>query len=250
MSLEEIIEREDLGLEVLHPGGMKITEELARLCHIKEGSRVLDVACGTGETACHLAEKLRCRVTGIDHSPLMIELAQRKARERGVEDLVTFQLADAHRLPFPPESFDAVISECTLCLLDKKVALREMCRVVRRGGWVGIHDIAWKEGVPERVKVRLKEIEGEVPETFSGWRKLFEEMGLTEIIILDRSDLIPRWMKEMRKEIGLRGELRIFLRILKEEGLKGLRDSVSSMRIFQSRYTGYVLMAGRKPKES
>lgn len=44
---------------------------------------MLDVACGTGESAYHLAEKFRCRVIGIDHSPLMIEKARRKARERG-----------------------------------------------------------------------------------------------------------------------------------------------------------------------
>ena len=47
-SLETLIEDLDLGLEVLHPGGLEITRELAQLCRIGRGARVLDVASGTG----------------------------------------------------------------------------------------------------------------------------------------------------------------------------------------------------------
>ncbi len=99
MSLEEILEKEDLGIEVLHPGGLEITKELAELCGINRKSKVLDVACGTGESACFLSETFGCEVVGVDASPIMIEKAKKKAKMRGVERKTTFILADAHKLP-------------------------------------------------------------------------------------------------------------------------------------------------------
>jgi cyclopropane fatty-acyl-phospholipid synthase-like methyltransferase len=62
LSLESLIENEDLGIEILHPGGLDITRELAGLCNIKENAFVLDVASGTGESACYLAETLGARI--------------------------------------------------------------------------------------------------------------------------------------------------------------------------------------------
>ncbi|MCA6214535.1 methyltransferase domain-containing protein [Thermococcus bergensis] len=247
MNLEEILEEENLGIEVLHPGGLEITRELAELCGINEKSKVLDVACGTGETACFLAETFGCEVVGVDASPLMIEKAKNKAKMRGLEGKTTFILADAHKLPFPDNTFDVVISECTLCLLNKEVALREIVRVVKPNGYVGIHDVAWKEDTPETLKLKLKEIEGEEPETIEGWRRIFEKAGLMDVIVIDKSHLIPEWMKEMRKEVGIIGELKIFLKILRKEGLKGLKNAWESMKIFESPYTGYVIIVGRKP---
>ena len=48
------------------------------------GKLVLDVASGTGESACYLVQNLGCRVTGLDHSAVMLETAKRKAMERGL----------------------------------------------------------------------------------------------------------------------------------------------------------------------
>jgi SAM-dependent methyltransferase len=72
------------GPPVLHPGGLEGTRELAELCRVSSGKRVLDVASGTGERACYLAEVFRCKVTGIDHSGYMVEMAKRKAEKRGL----------------------------------------------------------------------------------------------------------------------------------------------------------------------
>jgi len=247
MSLEEILEEEDLGIEILHPGGLEITRELAELCGINEKSRVLDIACGTGESACFLSETFGCEVVGIDASLIMIKKAKKKAKMIGVERKTTFILGDAHKLPFPDNTFDVVISECALCLLNKEAALKEMVHVVKPNGRVGIHDVAWKENTPEKLKLKLREIEGEEPETIEGWKRLFEKAGLVDIVVLDKSHLIPERMREMRRQVGLWGELKIFLKILKKEGLKGLKNAWESMKIFESSYTGYVIVVGRKP---
>lgn len=242
-SLERLIESEDLGLELLHPGGLEITRELARLCGIDRGTSVLDVACGSGESACFLAETLGADVTGVDASERMVARARKKA-EAGELD-VRFQRADAHRLPFPDGVFDVAISECTLSLLEKDRALAEMVRVTRPGGRVGIHEICWKETAPAELRERLVELEGERPETLDGWRSLLERSGLEDVRAYDRSALMPRWMRDTRRRLGLRGRLRISWIVLRRWGPRGLRRVLESERIFASEQLGYGLVVGR-----
>lgn len=160
-SLEALVEEMDLGIEILHPGGLEITRELVELCHIGRDSLVLDVACGTGETACFLVETYGCRVIGLDASSFMIAKAERKAGQRGLD--IKFVEGDAHNLPFPNNYFDIVISECTVCLLDKEKAIKEMVRVVKSGGYVGIHDVCWREDTPRELREKLLLLEGEDP---------------------------------------------------------------------------------------
>ena len=64
-SLESLIETELLKLQNLHPGGLELTEELAELCQVRRGTEVLELACGTGESACFLAERLGCPVVSL-----------------------------------------------------------------------------------------------------------------------------------------------------------------------------------------
>lgn len=117
-SLEHLIETEDLHVEILHPGGLDITRELAELCRISKGASVLEVACGTGETACLLGSKFGARVIGVDQSRRMIQRANEKAKQQGLE--IDFQLADAHNLPFNDNFFDAVLSECAVCHFGRR----------------------------------------------------------------------------------------------------------------------------------
>lgn len=243
-SLEQLVESEDLGLEVLHPGGLNLTRELARLCHIRAGTTVLDVASGSGETACYLARELGVQVVGVDCSDAMIERAREKAAQRSLQ--IEFQKADAHQLPFKEGAFDAAISECTLCLLEKERAIGEMVRVIKPGGCVGIHDMCWSGDVPEKIRLRLARVEGERPETLEGWKTLFEKAGLIDVEALDRSALIPDWLRGIKTRLGLAGQMRIFIKIVRRWGIRGLRNALQAERIFRSRYTGYGIIVGRK----
>ena len=63
ISIELLIGNDDLGIEVLHPGGLALSTEFARLCQIRNGTRVLEVASGAGESACLLAADFGARVT-------------------------------------------------------------------------------------------------------------------------------------------------------------------------------------------
>jgi len=243
-SLEALIETELLQVESLHPGGLELTEEFAELCEVRRGSDVLELACGTGESACWLAERRGARVVGLDRSPRMIQRAEQKARARGLE--VAFREADAHHLPLPDAAFDVAICECTLCLLDKEQVLREMVRVVRPGGRVGMHDGCWREDTPDDLKRTLAEIEGERPETLEGWQRLFAQAGLAEIRAVDKSSLIPRWMKESRKQLGRVGQLALAWKVIRRWGFRGLRRILRSERVFSSKRLGYGIVVGTR----
>ncbi len=243
-SLENLVEAENLGLEILHPGGAEVTRELAALAAIAPGTRVLDVAAGTGATARLLAMELGARITTVDVSPSMIERQRRKLSSR--RPAVEVVQADAHELPFRDDCFDVVISECAVCHFDKRRSIGEMARVVRPGGRVGIHDLCWKENAPDALKRRLIEIEREAPGTIGDWIGVFESAGLDEVRAFERPRLIADWMRAMRHTLDLVGYLAIGARVLRRWGIQGLRRILESQRIFASPYLGYVLVIGMK----
>lgn len=244
VSLEALIESGDVELPVLHPGGLASTRALAEMCHAGPGRRLLDVASGTGETACYLAANLGCTVTGLDHSAYMVQTAKRKAKERGLA--VEFREGDAHDLPFEDATFDAAISECTTCALNKQRAIEEMVRVTRRGGYVGISDLYWKENAQDRIKTRLGELENEYPETLAGWTVLFERAGLQEIQTRDLSGSLAAMSHEMRKELGAMGQLRILLRVVRRWGVAALARIAAAERILRNKNLGYAIVVGHK----
>jgi ubiquinone/menaquinone biosynthesis C-methylase UbiE len=244
-SLESLIETLDLGEEVLHPGGLATTRELAELCQINSTTRVLDVASGTGEPFCFLAETFHCQAVGVDSSGAMVRRAQKKAEDRQLK--VEFIQGDAHQLPFEADRFDVALSECTICLLDRERALGEMVRVVRPGGHVGFHDLCWKEDTPELLKRRLAEIEKEYPETLEGWKHLAARAGLVDVVAVDRSDLIPRWTRDFKRRLGITGQLWALWQIVRRWGIRGLLRIKESEGIFRSEHMGYCLIVGRKP---
>lgn len=113
------------------PGMQRTQEELTlraiELLEMTTG-KVLDIGCGTGYSTAVLHEQ-GFSVIGIDSSEEMVE----KAKELGVDARV----ADMHSLPFPDESFDAIISISTIqWSQDPKSLAREFQRVLRKGGKV------------------------------------------------------------------------------------------------------------------
>lgn len=125
-----------------HPGGLRLTEELAGLLTLTPASLVLDVASGKGTSAFFLAEKFGCRVLGVDLSEENVHQANAEARAKGISEKVQFELGDAESLPLASGIFDAILCECAFCTFPSKaVAAAEFHRVLRPGGSVGISDI-------------------------------------------------------------------------------------------------------------
>jgi arsenite methyltransferase len=129
-----------------HPGGAELTNRLGQILNLTSRTRLLDVAAGRGASAIFLAERFGCEVVGIDYSRENVSAGNEEARAKRLSGKVTFQWADAEKLPFLDGSFDAVICECGFCTFpDKHGAAREFNRVLPAGGRVGLSDLT-REG--------------------------------------------------------------------------------------------------------
>lgn len=105
---------------------------LASLVPVGGGTKALDLACGTGDIAFHLASR-GARVVGLDITPRMLELARR--RPEASAQRVDFVAGDMTALPFPASSFDVVSTGYGLRnVATLSEALREIARVLRTGG--------------------------------------------------------------------------------------------------------------------
>jgi len=101
--------------------------------------KYLDVGCGNGFTALHLASTYGFDVTGIDVDPEQIRLAQEAAGSRGD---VRFQVADATHLPFDAATFDLVATNKTTHHIPAwRTAVAEMLRVLKPQGFFIFGDL-------------------------------------------------------------------------------------------------------------
>jgi ubiquinone/menaquinone biosynthesis C-methylase UbiE len=92
---------------------------------------VLEVAIGTGRNLPYYPEGIR--LTGIEFSRAMLDLARRRADELGLQ--VDLRVGDAQALDLPDASFDTVVCTLSLCAIpDDRRAVAEMWRVLRPGG--------------------------------------------------------------------------------------------------------------------
>ena len=156
------------------------------LPHLKSGMTLLDCGCGPGTITLGLAEVVApAQATGIDIEPGMIAQAKAFAVERGVEN-VEFQQADILDLPFPDNSFDVVLTSAVLEHLgDPRSAVKELHRVVKQGGLVGVVNTDWGDPLisPEN-------------ESVSRFFEIFERGFNLYGGSLNRGRHARRWMRE------------------------------------------------------
>lgn len=240
-----------------HFGGLEATDELVELCKIGEGSYVLDVGCGVGQTPCYLAKRYGCRVVGVDINERMIERSRETAERQGVADMTEFRVADAQDLSFMDETFDAVITESvTVFPEDKQRAVREYARVTRPGGYVGLNEATWLKTPPppEIIAWASQDLGACVkPQTPDDWVGLLEDAGLTRTFV-DVREVRPRIeAKGLIRRYGYGGMLRTlyrglsmylsnpaYRRFVKEVRKEGITpDNLEE-------YLGYGLFVGRK----
>jgi SAM-dependent methyltransferase len=113
-----------------------VSENLCEAVDVHAGSTVLDVACGSGNTAIAAARRF-CTVTGIDYVPALLDRAQERAAAERLS--IHFERGDIEHLPFPDASFDVVLSTFgSMFAPDQARTASEMTRVCRSGGKIGM----------------------------------------------------------------------------------------------------------------
>jgi ubiquinone/menaquinone biosynthesis C-methylase UbiE len=99
------------------------------------GAVVLEIGVGTGKNIPYYPSDVH--ITAIDLTPGMLERAQRRLQDSGLDSRVDLQLGDVQALDFPDNSFDTALGTFVFCSVpDPVLGLREMKRVVRPGGRV------------------------------------------------------------------------------------------------------------------
>lgn len=109
---------------------------------LQPGESVLEIGFGTGNSLLDFAERVGPEgdVHGIDISPKMREVAEKKLQDQGLTDRVALKISDGRQLPFSDDTFDAVFMSFTLELFpleDIPIVLGEIARVLKPGGRAG-----------------------------------------------------------------------------------------------------------------
>lgn len=113
-----------------------VGESLAEAADVRAGERVLDVAAGNGNATLAAARRF-ARVTSTDYVPHLLEKGAGRARAEGLD--VLFEVADAEALPYADASFDVALSTFGIMFTpEHHRAARELLRVVRSGGRIGL----------------------------------------------------------------------------------------------------------------
>nr|WP_042188136.1 methyltransferase domain-containing protein [Kibdelosporangium sp. MJ126-NF4] len=127
----------------------RLTDLMTDRLRVARGDHVLDVGCGVGGPAVRIARRTGAKVTGISNSGEQISRASAFAQSTGMGDVVEFRHADATRLPFPPDSFDAAIAvESIFHMPDRAVVLSQICQTLRPGGRLVLTDFVERAPIP------------------------------------------------------------------------------------------------------
>jgi len=212
-------------------------EALLKELNPRKGMRVLDIGSGSGETVLSIAEKVgpTGKAVGVDFSPEGVALAKEMAKERKLENIAEFHQTNALELPFPDGTFDAVISECVVCLIqDKQKALNEKVRVLKPGGRVIMHDVVTWAPMPQAMRADQKLycecVGGAV--SLDEYFKMMKKAGLTDIKTVDFTKDVKKMMN-----VGLVAQA---LNLKDDKAVHEIVDYVRKGGI------GYALLIGTK----
>ncbi len=122
-------------IDHLHTGGLATTKDQAAGITLTAGMRVLDIGCGIGGPARHLASTFGCRVDGIDLTPEFIAVGQELTKRTGLAARVVLREGDGLALDYPDQAFDVVwCQNVTMHIADKDRFLAGVRRVLKPGG--------------------------------------------------------------------------------------------------------------------
>ncbi len=183
---------------------------LVRAVDPQPGARVLDVATGTGMVAMAMARRSACEVVALDQSEAMLGAATaRVRRDAQLAARISFVHGEAERLPFGDGEFDGLTFTYLLRYVDDRSAtMRELARVVRPGGRIGMVEF----GVPRNAWLRaLWRVYTRVGLPLIGrfvspaWREVGAFLGPSiEDLAAQEPDLIGLWHAAGIRDVHLR----------------------------------------------
>lgn len=233
-----------------HLGGLPATRRLLELCHAERATELLEVGCGTGAGTAYAARAYGCHIVGVGLSPKMIDWAGKRVHEASATDRVELRVADVLELPFGDGRFDAVLCESVLAFVpDKARAIREMVRVTRPAGHVGLNEGIWIGEVSTEAAETARRLGSEILAE-DDWRALWDASGLEDRTVIVRALDPGAEVRSRLRWIGLSWAVRAWARALwllatKPEIRRASRTVASGGQALES--TGFALLVGTKP---
>ncbi|KAL3642568.1 Gamma-tocopherol methyltransferase, chloroplastic [Castilleja foliolosa] len=212
----------DVSLSDHRSAQIRMIEESLRFASLSDDSKqqprnIVDVGCGIGGSSRYLARKYGARSQGITLSPFQAKRAQELAAAQGLDDKVSFQVADALNQPFPDGQFDLVWSmESGEHMPDKTKFVNELARVVAPGGTIII--VTWcHRDLPsseESLNPDEEKLLNKICDAFflpawcstSDYVKLLQSLSLEDIKAADWSQYVaPFWPAVIKSALTWKG---------------------------------------------
>jgi SAM-dependent methyltransferase len=115
-----------------------------------ERPRILDIGCGPGAATLALARLTEGEIVGLDtHQPYLDRLVA-SAEEHGFSDRIRTVNRSMDDMDFHPESFDLIWAEGSIYIIGFDRGLREWRRLLKRGGFLGVHEVVWLKPDPPK----------------------------------------------------------------------------------------------------
>ena len=141
-------------LDQFHVRGAQATAELAACLSLTPATRVIDVGCGLGGPARHLASVYGCAVVGIDLNARYVALADMLTERAGLSSLVRHVEGDALALAFGAASFDVAWTQhVAMNIADRDAFYAGIAHVLVPGGRLAIYDVIAGNGEPPHFPV-------------------------------------------------------------------------------------------------
>lgn len=144
--------------------------------HLPQTGTMLDLACGKGYMAVHIAKATGWRVHGTDIMPAFIEVAKQKAAEHGVGHLCSFAVQDANEAVQTGGAYNCVLFSANGDILGPPdEMLPKLVRAVRPGGYI----ILDESHLPNEGAVEIRYSHGYL--RLCQWQALFARLGIAEV---------------------------------------------------------------------
>jgi len=175
--------------------GTEMARLVAKEGNITESSSILDVGCGFAEQDILWATEFGCKISGIDLTPLHVQVAQKRIKLAHLDHLVSVYFGNATLLRHQQNSsYTHVIAlECAFHFNTREKFLKEAFRVLSPGGILVLTDLLPKPGrdysaFVQRLGRWYTSIPGENMYDIHVYKKILENIGFGKITILDISD--------------------------------------------------------------
>ncbi|CAA2985200.1 tocopherol O-methyltransferase, chloroplastic-like isoform X2 [Olea europaea var. sylvestris] len=241
---------------------IRMIEEALRFASVSDDpmqkpGQIVDVGCGIGGSSRYLARKYEARSQGITLSPVQAQRAQALAAAQGLDDKVSFQVADALNQPFQDGQFDLVWSmESGEHMPDKSKFVNELARVAAPGGTIIIVTWCHRNLSPteESLRPEEKELLNKICDAFylpawcstADYVKLLESLSLQDIKAADWSAYVaPFWPAVIKSALTWKG-----IASLLRSGWKTIKGALAMPFMIEGYKKGlikFAIITCRKP---